>query len=281
MKNPRLSLTVFALTMLPIAIAVVIVRWNAIPTARAQSTASSVTLPPAQTVELREVVWKAGARPSLSFERTLAIRADGSLYQYDRYHRLGPATGNDAISAPGIAYSQTLLSLKGGIRAEIANEVRTMSVIRGGNVDARRRAERWDPGKGCAVRFDGYRGSYSAPVWEHWLGFEVVKLVEDDQAAEISVWRAPALGCTELRRLAEFRGPDGRITEESELRAVSVVVGEPDSRLWQIPADFENVPFSEKLRRQAAARGGTVDGATLALLGPADQAFRKARYDGQ
>jgi len=276
MKNLRFAFVVITIALISIAVTGIIRRWNLIPTVVAQS---GGVLPPPQTVEYQEFVWRTGTRPALSYERTLAIRSDGSLYQYDRYHRTQRGSGEEIFSTPEITHSQTLLSLKGGIRAEIAHEVKAMSVIKGANVDRRRNAERWDPNSTCSVRFDGYRKAYSTPTHEQWLGYDVVKLVEDDKSVLITVWRAPKLGCTELRRLAEFRGSDGGITDVSDLRAVSVLTGEPDSRLWQIPNDFENVPFSEKVRRQVAARGGKVDDRTLALLAPADKAFHESRFD--
>lgn len=275
MKNLRFVLVVVTLALTSIAATAVIRHWNIIPIVRAQTG----ILPPPQTVELQEFVWRTGTRPALVYERTLAVRTDGSSYQYDRYHRTQRGSGDEIVSTPEISHSQTLLSLQGGIRAEIAHEVKTMSVTKGPNADAWRDGERWDPRTGCTVRFDGHTAAYSARTQEDWLGYESTKLFVDDTSMVVTVWRAPKLGCTELRRLAEFRGPDGHITDVSDLRAVSVIIGEPDSRLWQIPTDFENVPYTEKLRRQVHARGGTVDDRTLALLGPADKVFHEFRYD--
>jgi hypothetical protein len=238
MKNLRFVLVAVTLALISIAATAVIGHWNIIPIVRAQTG----VLPPPQTVELQEFVWRTGTRPALVYERTLAVRTDGSSYQYDRYHRTQRGSGDEIVSTPEISHSQTLLRLQGGIRAEIAHEVKTMSVTKGPNADASRDGERWDPRTGCTVRFDGQTASYSARTQEDWLGYESTKLFVD-------------------------------------YTSMVVIIGEPDSRLWQIPTDFENVPYTEKLRRQVHARGGTVDDHTLALLGPADKVFHEFRYD--
>lgn len=62
------------------------------------------------------------------------------------------------------------------------------------------------------VRHYDHSGRFLHRGRETLLNVEVMKFIDDSPAARVTQWRSPALNRTTLRRLAEFKAPDGTIT---------------------------------------------------------------------
>ena len=73
--------------------------------------------------------------------------------------------------------------------------------------------------------------------------------------SRVTDWRALDLQCTSLQYKLETKQDDGSFKPLTEARPVSLVLGEPDPLLFDIPLDYTSTRPSEALRRQAVAVG--------------------------
>lgn len=71
----------------------------------------------------------------------------------------------------------------------------------------------------------------------------------------LTVWKAPSLGCALLRSLSENRQPDGSYTRVGETKLVSIVAGDPDPSLFDVPSGYPAVMPSQALRKEIAHLG--------------------------
>jgi hypothetical protein len=68
-------------------------------------------------------------------------------------------------------------------------------------------------------------------------------------------WLAPALGCKELQWENATLWPDGSRSIKQEGKLVSFTLGEPDARLFDMGASYDEVKPSELRRREMKAAG--------------------------
>lgn len=70
-------------------------------------------------------------------------------------------------------------------------------------------------------------------------------------------WRAPDLGCVVLKVMEERLDDSGKVTGKFEIQPLTVTVGAPDSRLFEIPLDYAEVTPSQASEANRAKGGGT------------------------
>jgi hypothetical protein len=90
-----------------------------------------------------------------------------------------------------------------------------------------------NPPEGCTTGVNPQRGN--------WLKYETVRIPEPPQGEVLSreAWFAPSLGCVALRRVTTVRLPGSDETVYVvTMEALWVVEGEPDSALFDIPANY-------------------------------------------
>ncbi|MGH9431354.1 MAG: hypothetical protein ACRD3T_07410 [Terriglobia bacterium] len=113
------------------------------------------------------------------------------------------------------------------------------------------------------------------------LGFDTIKSIKTFTNGEGEIrgesWLAPALDCYALRSTEVLSKKDGT-TRRNEMEATSVVTGEPDARLFEIPSGYtERSPsevFAEAVHRGVEQRN--VRSATADAL---DEAYQSRRGD--
>lgn len=90
-----------------------------------------------------------------------------------------------------------------------------------------------------------------------YLGFRVLKHIVEPSKNEpnrdwlLERWMAPDLNCHPLRVVIWDIAADGSRKPRSVREAASVVLGEPDPKLFEIPADYAERPPSEAEREMA------------------------------
>ncbi len=132
------------------------------------------------------------------------------------------------------------------------------------------------------------RGSVIEPwhkVPEKISGFEVEKAVVEaklppglgiGEKNRIEIWRAPELGCAELRVITTMIDSGGNVVMRIRREMTAITPGEPASTYFQIPADYTERSPAEifKGARQfedAGCRGCSVSGSLL------DEVYRGSR----
>src|SRR5205807_3085481 len=70
-------------------------------------------------------------------------------------------------------------------------------------------------------------------------------------------WRAPDLGCVSFQYVLEKRQPDGSYKLSTKEKPVSLQLGEPDQRLFEIGAEYAEVHPSEAFGKVLALLGKT------------------------
>lgn len=87
-------------------------------------------------------------------------------------------------------------------------------------------------------------------------GYKVaVKKIPPIADRVVTAWDAPELGCEALQYRVEVREPDGSTKLATETKQVSLNIGEPDSRLFDIPESYANITPSEVMHKEAAHLG--------------------------
>ncbi len=228
---------------------------------------------PAQTVKYRELLAKPpAAKPALSTERLYLVGADGSTGSFDRQ-----------FTNTGEFYmSHRHLELAGGIIVDAIDQIRTVTAMIAADPRAEDRSrglKSWNPDQNCLAAYDANikpKGRFLRT--EKLLGFETVVIEDDQRGAKFTKWLAPALGCTELRRLAEFKDGAGNITDTSDLVAIEATLGLADETQLEIPGSYQTASPSERYKREANYFGRAVVQAELDHLARADAAYEKNRY---
>lgn len=226
---------------------------------------------PPVTAHFQEILTKAGYPTVISQEIDYAARKDGSTSRFTRQFSLAGAP----------LYSRRELDLAGDIQVRTEEELRLVTAVKVPGRDRGRAVGRWDPVQSCGVAFDTVNRMKGTGVRESMLGFEVVKYVDDGPNVRLTHWLSPALGCLELRRLAEFKSADGSIDNTSDLVATSVVQGDPDERMFAFPQGYEPASFLDAGTRFETWAGRTLSPAAASILQKHDDVYAKYRYSGQ
>lgn len=225
----------------------------------------------AAMVESEEYVGLTGEAPHLSARYTFAVRGDGASATVTRkFDRVGNQVASDRD-----------LRLPHGVRVEVSDHLEAVTATRVPGMPAppRSQSDIWKPETNCETAADGMNRRSKSEAGESILGFATRKIVEDNPTMRLTRWFAPALGCAELKQLAEFKAADGSITDISERRAVSARAGEPDSALFAWPSDYTNLSPSERYLRDVAHCGCAMNSNTLAALRKEDPWFQQNRLD--
>ena len=80
-------------------------------------------------------------------------------------------------------------------------------------------------------------------------GQDVVVIQRTAGSYRVTTWAAPRLGCQHLRTSAEAMQLDGSFRLSAETKTVKLVMGEPDTRLFDIPPDLVEMKPSQAQQR--------------------------------
>lgn len=201
-----------------------------------------------------------------------AVRSDGSRAESSTEYRLDRS----------IVSRFRMLELSGGIRVRVNDTLRLMTATKSSVADNAHARQALDPSTSCTASYDGSQMSITPVVsQEQLLGYECYKIVYDMKLARRSVWRAPALGCADLRdRFEKLEPQSGRIIAVGDRVAVDVRQGDPDPSLFELPTGYRNVPPSELASAYAAhCCKAKLGKAELEALESADRQFREFRFE--
>ena len=211
-----------------------------------------------------------GGPARLVTRRTLARRSDGVKTMADQ-----------TITPAGtVEMSTRRLRIEGGVEIWITEETKSITGMTPQDPVGEERDQRNnspDPSQKCMVARDGKtpRGGELLRE-EKMLGYDVVVISEASPGAKRTVWAAPALDCTELRRIADFGGAAGR----SELIAIKVEEGRPNDSWFEIPADYKAVRPSDHYRQECEWRKVPADPNAIRQLLSADVQYAKWGWKG-
>jgi len=212
------------------------------------------------------------AEPVLLGESMRAVRSDGSSLESSTTYRLNRTVYDQ----------QRLLQLPGGVRIRTDEQLALMTATRNAEEDGARARQQLDPMRSCAASREG--GEINPPpivTSEMLLGYQTYRIVIDAHRYRNTFWRAPALGCAELRMLGEKMDVhSGLVDETADRTAVEIRAGQPDPTLFELPRGFRNVSPSELAAAHAkACCQATLKDTEVAALQTADEHFRQFRFD--
>jgi len=73
------------------------------------------------------------------------------------------------------------------------------------------------------------------------FGYHRIEQDSDGASEAIDTWYAPTLSCYPVKMQTQLRDSSGAVTGTFKRRTVSIVMGEPDGALFQIPAAYDEV----------------------------------------
>lgn len=179
------------------------------------------------TVILKEMVHGANGSTTLGVELTQAVRADGSTVRRIVHKEKGPGS------------SERTVNFSSGVEVAI-NE---LSNTKTSMIKSSRNAAGWqrDPGSKCINSFAGKPMTSMPETFageETVAGYRTVKIT----SKVITSWYALDYGCALVKDRWDFE--TGEMTEK---QLVALVAGEPDTKLFEVPANAREVPPSERL----------------------------------
>lgn len=200
-----------------------------------------------------------GQPPRLRRLRKMAMRSDGtratvgSLFtvgQTEEYERTVAFLDGSTVSfRPGIAAKTSF-----GARPRMAQAWR---------------ARLFNPPPNCLYpgsEFVGRDTIAGEPV-------VIVKLVSE-LGWSLTSWKAPGLGCEPLQYRSYDKQPDGTYKLTSELRTTSLVFGEPDPQLFEIPSSgYKEMKPSDIVRAYDKKYGHILENENMQLLDAADKNY--------
>ena len=191
--------------------------------ARTDARAARVGRPIPYTVTLRETLHGPNGTTTPGSEYTHAVRSDGSTLM--RWVGKG---------------SQRLLYFSSGFQVDTNEGTNTKSSMRKPNANP----ASWqrDPDSKCLNSLAG-QPMTSPP--ETFVGEEAIAGYRTAKIADgiITSWHALDYGCALVKQRWDFSA-----TEVSEKELVSLVPGEPEATLFDVPAHYREVPPSERIR---------------------------------
>lgn len=84
--------------------------------------------------------------------------------------------------------------------------------------------------------------------------------IVNDEIKTDDLWVAPTLGCEPIQIKTEWRGTDGVLRDTFEKIPVRITLGEPDSSLFRVPAEYKEVPPSEQEELVSRGTLGSIRG---------------------
>lgn len=211
-----------------------------------------------RTITAADMV-RAVRRDGASVETLTNYRVDGSVEGRARY-----------------------LDLPGGIHITTEEDLGLMTATKDPNADEAFTRRQLDPSQACAVSLSGGH-PFQVPVIteETYLGMSVKRIYLGEDTTRQTFWRSPALRCAELRAVVERVDPQTRkVVGISETVTTTIREGDPDAALFELPRGFRNVPPTERASAHAHnCCNATLTDSQLAAIGPADEHFKKFRFD--
>lgn len=223
---------------------------------------------PVYVANFEEYVAPAGKPAELARRVLRAQRNDGTFVEVE-----------DTLSSDGKSHyttryiyrsDGTIVSLRDAQRIGVA----TAKTFR----DRRTDPDRYDPARQCKVTYSGIANFQAASEMEAVtsLSLKATRLESDGPTVHHREWRIPTIDCLEVRRLAEFKGKDGAVTDTSDYTLVKLELAEPPAALFEIPADYESVTPTQFYERLMTLLGiNQLDENTRKMLAPADANYAK------
>jgi hypothetical protein len=222
---------------------------------------------PAYTANFEEYVAKTGDPVSLSRRVLRAQRTDGTVVEVE-----------DTLSKDGKSqYTTRNIYRFDGTLVYVRDAQRIGVAIANRFTNSQTDLTRFDPARQCKVNYAGTADYQAAPELEPVtsLGLMATRLDSDSPTVHHRVWRVPAVGCLQARRLTEFKGKDRATTDTSDYTLVKLQVAEPPASLFEVPPDYESVTPTQFYERLLAMFGATLDEGTRKSLAIADQEHAK------
>jgi hypothetical protein len=180
-----------------------------------------------------------GGKPYLLQHSTYATKSDGS-YMVERREfswKFGFSTGTkrEILRASDSSYSIVYdhVRMKSSTRLQYSNF--QAESLRG----------KYDPATQCASPFGA-----TAPVTpevigeEEVLGYKTFKLNLPAGNEKVTVWRAPELGCFQIKLEMKGYDKEGNLVDDYREIPLDIRLGEPDDSLLSVPNDYQEAPPS-------------------------------------
>jgi hypothetical protein len=178
------------------------------------------------TVTLREILHSPDGTAKITNEITQAVRSDGSRVW--RFVSKG---------------SSRTLNLSSGVQVDTNDLTKTKTSMM--RADINPASLQRDPGSKCLNTFTGKPMGSTLETFlgaETVAGYRTAKIAPaKDSEAAITSWYALDYGCALVKQRWEFS-----TKEVSEKELVALVAGEPDATLFEVAADYREVPPSER-----------------------------------
>lgn len=198
---------------------------------------------PVYVANFEEYVAPLGKVPVLSRKVLRAQRSDGALVEVEDSFSLN-GSGQYYTTRNIYRADRTLVILRDTQRIGYANA--------NAFNDRRTDQNRFDPNRQCAMTYAGVANfkvaSEQEPITS--FGLKATRLESDSATSRHQIWRVPSVDCLEVRRLSEFKGQDGVISDTSEYKLVKLEMVEPPAELFIVPSDYQSVTpiqFHERL----------------------------------
>lgn len=128
-----------------------------------------------------------------------AVRSDGSQAESDTSFK-----GDGSVD-----YRYRMVARSDGVRVRSYDNLGLMTAVKNPRLPNALARQAFDPSRSCATSFGGNQTNPNMMVsQDHLFGYETYKIFVDMKAARYTIWRAPALGCAELRTLFEKLDPE-------------------------------------------------------------------------
>lgn len=202
-------------------------------------------------VSLKTVLANPDGQTRSSMQRWFARRGDGATVEI-RASVNGKVLGDRIILDPG---SQTRTGID-----ELTHSKTTYNLAKSGAEPELMHTP--CPGRGRAELIQGIAAYKTESDWK----------LRPGRSLHTTRWVAPLLGCLVLRERQEVR-ENGQVRGTASTDATSVVMGEPPSALFVVPAYHESAP-SDVLREAAQREGRHVEESTLKAV---DRAYFAAQ----
>lgn len=178
-----------------------------------------------------------------------ARRADGSTVH-------GEFTGGSA--QPGGRRQVWLVPDR--LRATVGDDLRIKTTLYYPTDPPARQLEAFDPQCGVSRLAAAVKPSFAGEAEVLGIKTVMIKTEVRSEAGESyrsTEWRAPDLDCVVLTVMEERLDDSGKVTSKFEIQPLTVTVGAPDSRLFEIPLDYAEVTPSQASEANRTKGGGT------------------------
>lgn len=202
-----------------------------------------------------------GQPVKLHHRRTVAVRSDGTRATLSTLSgRAGQAGEEERIIA---FLDGRTVSIHRGIAAKTTFAPRSA-------VAAARKARLFSPPPNCV--YPGFEFAGRDTIAGELA--VILKHVSEPLGWATTTWEAPGLGCEQLQYQSYDKQPDGSFKLSTEMRTISLVMGEPDPQLFDLPqSGYEEMKPSDILRAYDKKYGHILDHENMQSLEFADRNY--------